>query len=85
MFPRLFCNEKFHKKELKEHVGNCSSKKKKNVATITINIDTNDSKSDIVIVEDSQQISNNNESSKNEKIAEKFEGNTTESESNFRI
>lgn len=85
MFSSIFCNEKSHKRELKEHVGDSSSKKKKNVATITINIDTNDSKSDIIIVEDGQQISNNNESPKNEKTVEKFEGDTAESESNLKI
>lgn len=60
MFPRLFSGEKFHEIELKEHVGNFSAKKREDVATITINIDTNDSDSDIIIAEDEKHMSNNN-------------------------
>ena len=42
MFPFPLCGEKFHKIELKKYVGYYSpKKKKKNVATIKINIDTN--------------------------------------------
>ena len=47
MFPCLFCGDNFHEIELKEHVGNFSAKKREDVATITINIDTNDSDSDL--------------------------------------
>ena len=61
MFPRLFSGEKFHEIELKEHVGKFSGKKnKKDVIAITINIDTNDSDSDIIIAEDEKHMSNNN-------------------------
>ena len=46
------------------------------IATIKLNTDSYDSDSDIIIVEDDQHRSNNNESPINENMAEKFEGNT---------
>ena len=46
------------------------------IATIKLNTDSYDSDSDIIIVEDDQHMSNNNEPPINENMAEKFEGNT---------
>ena len=56
----------------------------KNVAIIKINIATNKSDINIIIVEDDKYMSNNNKSSKNESMVEKFEGDTT-IESSLRL
>ena len=56
----------------------------KNVAIIEINIATNESDINIIIVEDDKYMSNNNKSPKNESMVEKFEGDTT-IESSLRL
>ena len=56
----------------------------KNVATIKINIATNESDINIIIVEDDKNMTNNNKSPKNESMVEKFEGDTT-IESSLRL
>lgn len=56
----------------------------KNVAIIKINIATNESDINIIIVEDDKYMSNNNKSPKNESMVEKFEGDTT-IESSLRL
>ena len=56
----------------------------KNVAIIKINIATNKSDINIIIVEDDKYMSNNNKSPKNESMVEKFEGDTT-IESSLRL
>ena len=56
----------------------------KNVAITKINIATNESDINIIIVEDDKYMSNNNKSPKNESMVEKFEGDTT-IESSLRL
>ena len=56
----------------------------KNVAIIKINIATNESDINIIIVEDDKNMNNNNKSPKNESMIENFEGDTT-IESSLRL